>query len=991
MQLTLTSRLDQPVPANPSPQFRDEAPRRILVHQDFVDWFYAKDSDQTFVKRARFALHKLQAHGYVTGSKSLVGPGKGWLRAGLGGGTGFSQYMWYATHTTIKGQELGLQNNEIAVRLIRPHDDNGLSLDPGQRDEYEALTPSDIESVSEDTGYTPQQISIALDAKAEVQTIRGYPGSGKTTSLLLAGEHAPRGKVLYITYSEKLARDAMEHFSSFRPEGVDIEILTFNTLLAVLENSDKEDFTKTSNVQEAEKFHSALSKRSFLNTLSRRPKASNSWDEGANELYAELHAHCVGRALPIEFRGISASDTAWLTSGIYQQYRKGNLSEALLDESSKIAEFAIQESLFKDHFAHLVRARSLVRDVNEPPPARLRGANCILVDEVQDLTYIEAFTLLNVVARIAVAEGRFPRLVLAGDESQTVRPTAFQWGWLKDLITAVMGSSVTIEDISLDQNMRSPLQIAKFVEATRQQYSKFDKSDRPSGMTYTEVNDARIGRVRYCAIENDDQMTSILELFDQLPNSRIVYPGFSVPDEITDSEELRSVIFTSEEVKGLDYDVVGVIDAGSRIDDLDSLLERGLDDFGRTLADQYRVAASRASETLILFDRNGQDHSTQIREMCKGRAEIELEIDDPDLITLELQGDQNPEELIQSLIDDVKQTIDNQPERAILRSRSIVRQFEKLSHAGPVDDDLKFQVFRTRGVAALIGLLRPNELTRVDGAQLEAEAKSLLQKADLGNAFTAVRDLATCNHTWADKRRLRLLGEAVDQLSRIQIDLPEVFRMYEESLLRWLDQLETKDIPSELALINDVLDVATELVTELEDRHEYLKPLIDDLRIKWSDQAMQMMTTSRYQHSLQLLNGMQHLDHARLGACHEKLKNNKDAAEHWLKANEYEKAINCYRQIPNLDQAIAIAQENESPTLPTLRWLADVRQQFQDRGVGPSQQDLTEAEFKSLKGWADKARIPTPFPRDVEAEPSPLIPRKALPMAPSFDDLEETI
>jgi hypothetical protein len=171
---------------------------------------------------------------------------------------------------------------------------------------------------------------------------------------------------------------------------------------------------------------------------------------------------------------------------------------------------------------------------------------------VQDLTYIEAFTLLNVVARIAVADGRFPRLVLAGDESQTVRPTAFQWGWLKDLITAVLGSGVSIEDISLDQNMRSPLQIAKFVEATRQQYSKFDKSDRPSGMTYTEVNDARIGRVRYCAVETDEQMDSILELFEQLPNSRLVYPGFSVPDEISSDEDLRSVVFTAEEVKGLD-------------------------------------------------------------------------------------------------------------------------------------------------------------------------------------------------------------------------------------------------------------------------------------------------------------------------------------------------------------------------------------------------------------------------------------------------------
>ena len=966
MQLTLTSRFDPPNPANPTPHFRDEAPRRILVHKDFLDWFYASDSDQTFVKRARFALHKLQAHGYVTGSKSVVGPGKGWLRAGLGGGSGYSQYMWYATHASAQGQVLSLQSNEIAVRLVRPHNDTGLALDAGQLDQYVVLTPSDIESVSADTGYTAQQISIALDAKGEVQTIRGYPGSGKTTSLLLAGEHASTGKVLYITYSERLARDAIEHFSSFRPEGVDVEVLTFNTLLAVLENSAKEDFSRTSNVQEAERFHSKLSKKNFLSNLAKRPKSAQGWNQSINELYAELHAHCVGRALPIDFRGVSASNSVALDSLTYQRYRTDELSVALLEESTKIAEFAHEEGLFEKHFSHLVRARSLIRDVNEPPPPRLRGANCILVDEVQDLTYIEAFTLLNVVARIAVAEGRFPRLVLAGDESQTVRPTAFQWGWLKDLALAVLGSGVSIEDISLDQNMRSPLQIAKFVEATRQQYSKFEKSDRPSGMTYTEVNDARVGRVRYCTVENDEQMTAILELFDQLPNSRMVYPGFSVPDEITTDAELRSVIFTSEEVKGLDYDIVGVLDAGTRIDDLDALLERGLDDFGRTLADQYRVAASRASETLILFDRDGKDHSTQIRDMCKGRAEIELEIDDPDLIALELQGEHDPEELIQSLIDDVKQTIDNQPERAILRSRSIVRQYEKLLHAGPVNDDLKFQVFRTRGVSALTGLLRPTELTRVDITELEAEAKSLLHKVDLGNAFTAVRDLASCKHSWADKRRLRLLRLGIDQISQIQIDLPEVFRMFEESILRWLDQLENKDIPSELSMINEVLDVATALVTELEDRHEYLHPLIDNVRIEWADQAMQAMTTPRFQHALQLLNGMQELDHPRLATCHEKLKNNRDAAEHWLMAHEYEKSIHCYRLIPDLDKAIAIAQEHRSPTLPTLQWLAGMRQQFQDRNIEPSHSDLTEAEFKRLKAWTDRARFPSPSSKDDE-------------------------
>jgi hypothetical protein len=957
MQLTLSARLDQPMPANPHPVFRDEAPRTILVHQEFIDWFYSKDSDQHYVKRARFSLNKLLSHGYVTGSKSLVGPGKGWLRAALGGGNGFSKYMWYATHASAMGQELGLQSHEIAVRLVRPHDDNGLSLNPGNRDDYEILTPSDIQSIDEnETGYTEQQISIALNVQGEVQTVRGYPGSGKTTSLLLAGEHAASGKVLYITYSEKLARDAIEYFASFRPNDVDIEVLTFNTLLSVLENSEREDFSRTSNVQEAQNFLDALKKTKSFTSLIRKSQTTIAWNKSPDELYAEIHAHCVGRALPIDFRDTSATDNLALDSKDYLD-ALDSIQMPFSNDVAKIIDAAHEKDLFPKHFPHLARARSLIRDINEPPPTRLKGANCILVDEIQDLTYIEAFLLLNVVARIAANEGRMPRLVLAGDESQTVRPTDFEWGWLKDLVTLVFGKDVKITDIALSQNMRSPLQIAKFVEATRQQYSKFEKGDRPSGMTYTEVNDARIGRVRYCALETDEQFKSVLELFDQLPNSRLVYPGFSIPDSLVDDDELKSVIYTSEEVKGLDYDLVGVIDAGQRIDDLDGLIDDGLENFGRTLADQYRVAASRASETLILFDRNGNDHASQIRDMCKGRAEIDLEIDDPDLITLELQGDYEPEELIQNLIDDVKNTIDNQPERAILRSRSIVRQFEKLAHAGPVSDDLKFQVYRTRGVAALVGLLRPNELTHVDVVELEKEAKSLLQKADLGNSYIAIRDLATCTKSWADKTRLSILNQACEQLDTIQVELPEVFRMYEESLLRWLSQLETKDLPAEIGKANEALNVATNLVSALEVRHEYLSSLIDQVRTAWSDQAM---STSRINDALHLLNGMRERDNERLASCHEKLKNYRDAANNWELSGDWEKAIHCYRQIPDLNKAILLAKSHNSPALDSLKWLFDVRGEFRNRlnSEPIGQVDLTEGEFQMLKSWAESSQRP---------------------------------
>jgi len=953
MQLTLSTRLDQPMPANPHPVFRNEAPRTILVHQEFIEWFYSPENDKQYVKRARFSLNKLLSHGYVTGSKALSGPGKGWLRAGLGGGTGYSKYMWYATHTTSMGQQLGLQSHEIAVRLVRDHDDNGLALNPGNRDDYEVLTPSDIQSTDEnETGYTEQQISIALNIQGEVQTVRGYPGSGKTTSLLLAGEHAAAGKVLYITYSEKLARDAIEYFASFRPSNVDIEVLTFNTLLSVLENSEYEDFSRTSNVQEAQSFLDSLQKTKTFTTLVRRSQSTIDWDKSADELYAEIHAHCVGRALPIDFRDTPATDDLALDSNSYIE-ALDSIQVPFSMDVAKVIDAAHEKDLFRKHFPHLSRARSLIRDVNEPPPTRLKGANCILVDEIQDLTYIEAFLLLNVVARIAVNEGRMPRLVLAGDESQTVRPTDFEWGWLKDLVTLVFGKEVKITDIALSQNMRSPLQIAKFVEATRQQYSKFEKSDRPSGMTYTEVNDARIGRVRYCALETDEQFKSVVELFDQLPNSRLVYPGFSVPDSLVHDDVLKSVIYTSEEVKGLDYDLVGVIDAGQRIDDLDELIDEGLENFGRTLADQYRVAASRASETLILFDRNGNDHASQIRDLCRGRAEIDLEIDDPDLITLELQGDYEPEELIQNLIDDVKNTIDNQPERAILRSRSIVRQFEKLAHAGPISEDLKFQVYRTRGVASLVGLLRPNEITRVDLAELEKEAKSLLQKVDLGSSYVAIRDLATCTKSWADRARLSILDKACEQLDTIQVDLPEVFRMYEESLLRWLSQLETKDLPADTRKVNEVLDVATDLVSALVDRHEYLSSLIDQVRTTWSDQAM---NGTRYKDAQQLLEGMGEKDFSRLAECHEKLKNHSDAAENWILAENFERAIECFRQIPQLDRAFSLARQHNSPTLPTLEWLVGMRTLFADRSTNPLSRDLTQAELTMVQSWTDRSR-----------------------------------
>src|SRR5207245_4995409 len=65
---------------------------------------------------------------------------------------------------------------------------------------------------------------------------------------------------------------------------------------------------------------------------------------------------------------------------------------------------------------------------------KLLDFDCIAIDEVQDLTPIEALVFVLLAEAIQKHHGSSPTLLIAGDEAQTVRPTDFEWGWLNDLL-----------------------------------------------------------------------------------------------------------------------------------------------------------------------------------------------------------------------------------------------------------------------------------------------------------------------------------------------------------------------------------------------------------------------------------------------------------------------------------------------------------------------------------------------------------------------------
>ena len=948
MEYSLAAYADRITPEKPPSEhieFDDSRVRNVLIHEDFLNWIHDPASDQQFVKKARFQIKNLLARGYCPNAKSVVGEAKGWLRAALGGRGGFQYYLWHCVHSSEMGQALGLEAGQFAVRVVRHHDETGEFLEPGSlATDYVAFTPTDIEGTGSDLYYTANQQKVAISNTSTVQTLRGYPGSGKTTCLWLAANHSSSRQILYITYSESLAREAREFFDAFSQEGVFVDVVTYPELVKHL--ADERD--DTPNLLSVEKAVERM-----ISVLPSRKDLLGQWDGHFHELYTELHAHGVGRALPFDFGGIQGTDQICLDVETFKKLRSESLGKNMADSAANVLEYLKGQNQIGELFPGPTKSRRLIADINEPPTERLANVGTVLVDEVQDLTLAESLLILNVAARIGVSSGVLPRMVFAGDESQTVRPTDFKWAALKNLITSVLGELAVMDDVGLEQNLRSPAQIAQFVEATRSQYALFEKGDRPAGITYTEVNESLSGRLVYCSLKDEKEWSELTDIFAKLSRARMVYPGFTAPEELLEKSSENSSIVTSSEVKGLDFDVVALIDAGSKQLQLRQLLEKRVDEpyaevFGRTMADQYRVAASRASEKLILLDRDGEDHYEEIVRLCDDRKglSVDLERVDIDQLTHVLEENLDQESLIRSLIQDVKRIIDDQPERAILRVRSIQKQFESFEKLNTVPNDLRFEVVRLRGVSALVGVLRGVEIPSAPLDQLLSEARNTLNQIDLGKAYESVQKLAESKESWSADNYLDLLIEGVENLEQIEKELPEVRRWHTGKLVTWLDQLRNNDCPTEEVRAKKVLATASKMIQILSKEYGHLVSVDQIVTKKWIDSLVEL-PSPKWRFALGLLESLESREYAREGDCHAALLSFKEAAEAYELAGEPAKALQSARSIPDIDLSIRIARDSGLPELSTLSWLKGLDSSIAEHSVA-NLGDLTKAEKDQL-------------------------------------------
>jgi phosphopantetheine adenylyltransferase len=928
-----------PEPPVLAPRLRGSAPRSILVHVEFLEWLESSDAQLQFKKKARHHLQCLLAFGHAKGSKSVLGAAKGWLRAALGGSGGFQFYMWYATHATSVGKGFGLGDDEILVRIVRHHDETSQALNPGARSDYVVMSAADMSvTATEDAVYLDTQRLVVGQGASSVQFVKGYPGSGKTTSLFLSYLHARPGRALYLTHSGSLADSAQQFFRAFSPEDVTVEVMSFSDLLDDL----RDDPPGTNSI---------LTPSDGAERMMRMLESNNNkWHQlvgdRMDDWYAELHAYAAGRSLPVEFRKLAASSTPLLSGDDYARLRRPEIG----DEADKIAQVLNHLRTLADVtelFCGPLRARELLMDQFVPPPPRLENLATVLVDEVQDLTAVEILLILNVVSRSANASGRFPRVVFAGDESQTVRPSGFDWPTLSDLISKIFGSHASNSDsINLDQNVRSSQQIATFVEATRDQYLKFLKRDRPGGIQYTRSNDAVHGRLMYCLLDGDGDMAKLGELMDELSRSVIVYPGHRLPQGLP--QQLLDRTRTSNEVKGLDFDTVVLMDAGTRQEELDALLARqdgrpASAVVARVLADQYRVAASRATENLLLVDRGSTSHQPAIEALSRKAGLESLEIVTIDDVATLLSADLDPEEVIRDLHQEVRRTIADDPRRARSRYRSARRQLERAARGQELAPELLEQDRKLCALTAAALILHDRDLAASDRKEYEDQVRQNLEGEQL-SAVDALFDLQTTGKPVLNETTTRALTLSADALKLVALHLPELSRLQVRQLRRWIDQMVDDVSPAATRLKESqaaeaVVAVTGALAAEFPDYRE----TCDRILIRWSGLAA---TQKRFSDSLELLKRVAVRQPILEADCHAGLLQYREASDAYAIGGDHRRAVLMARELGDHQLALDRASAGDQALIDETMWVSRLMQAsdpLPDHNVA-----LTEAERARL-------------------------------------------
>ncbi len=587
----------------------------------------------------------LGTRGRTPNVKTTTGYNARWRRTPV---QGYHYYLWWIPLSESNladtppadptGDSAADPGRTILVHSIRHHDETDDPIDLRSLDEFE-----EVQIAALDPRYDEQR-SVGermLRDNVSLATIKGLPGSGKTISLFylvrdLAGAVGMQN-ILYVTYTSRLKRAARE-FLAAQGQGFEqsVRVRTLNETIGDLLGAA---------VPQMDPFADLGDFMRFLEL--QQPSSLGEWRRYPETLYTELRAYLFGRSLPQGYQPPDGrSARAFFPGGVVnaQAYANARDIEPLLAEQAvRIAE-RLGDRFFADQ---RLAARALpLLGTGSKLPAWLRNLDALIVDEVQDLTLLQTL-VLGQLARTRLQRRPDTPLVVAvaGDESQIVQPSGFDWGESKDLMRDMLGANPI--EFEFRHQRRSPHNLARLIDNAWGLYSYLPKPLRPSANRQTFLDDAghelsdhaeapedENGRILICPLPEDLQSAQsgqgwnqLAALLAELPGRVLVDltekltiandPGPDGGDDKEDgrlpshrngasSENKNEVLFLAREIKGLERGTVLVHgldrlyqEAVRNSENLHSNLPR-LE--ARRQFDEMRVAISRSTDKLVLLE-----------------------------------------------------------------------------------------------------------------------------------------------------------------------------------------------------------------------------------------------------------------------------------------------------------------------------------------------------------------------------------------------------
>jgi tetratricopeptide (TPR) repeat protein len=947
-------------------------PRPVYCHQAFLDQLAARWNEPVG-KRAALLMQRMAVDISRLHYKSTSGVNRGWRRSRLGGSAGSHFYAWWTPASTGLFKDAGFQpeSDAIFLRDIRHHDDHA-PLAPGHSsNDYLLLTVPDLRgSEYAPEPWTSPQARFARSRNA-VKILKGHPGSGKTTALLHAADSSQAERVLYLTFSQDLAALARDYFDRFCSSSRTFTVLTYPGFLSQLLGGQ---IGPSDPVE---------SRAQFRRDLFSYQRSLGAWANDLDALYDEMHAHLIGAAVPQTAGRFPKAERMRLPETAYRAQRSrylGAAVDSVLDAARRL-ERTSDVPLADRYFPELALAWRAAHALTSGPhhiESTFLDYNCIAVDEVQDLTPLEAFVVLSL-ARLFSASRGPTSLLLAGDEAQTVRPTDFEWAWLNDMLHAMIGQP---QEFKLTVNLRSPRRIADVVNRVWDLYDYLHKQDRPSGTGYAEIDDDGPDQILYAAVPQAELAPLLTSLSVREGLALIAFDKTNLPSGIL------PFVLSPAEAKGLDFHSVCVLNGGSLLQRVVNSRSSGAaDTLARRIAiDQLRVALSRPTERLLWVDAVPAVATvTEVGYLLRPPADSALHPITAEALRTCLEEEElDLEDRLQRCHKDARQLVSVKPDLAWSRARQAVALLGLPGEINCVSDpaareaaylmlaEVCFQLaFRNKKLSP--------ELGQLDLYQQAAEAARAVRKLLVANAIGAIG---------AAER-----SQGPERLNRIAMAVQEITRAREE-LPSWL----TVEIAPRAAFWLDELDRHLEAGDNAILAQQILPPFFDALGLpdaqarknRLAQRSVQiLMKSRRYAQALSILEHLPETKPKLAAECYEEIGQFAKSATIWLELGDRDRALKCYRSIPDFSAALHLVRQMEDHAArPSLEWLAEFdavlarRPENFNRAMTSPEKKLLEAMLERGLGVQRKkpaAKKKAETPRAKKTTPRKRIPRKRTP------------